>query len=748
MAFDKTKFLTRFVDEAREHCSVLNDGLLSLDQSLGDPEMVHMIFRAAHSIKGSARMMKLTAISEVAHHIEDALDAVKQQRLTFSAELFDLLFQGVDAILSLLERVAVGEEELPSQTEICERLDQAVQGNATASSVVTATESKPSSQKQPPDSVQNTSQKSSSGDEKEKGPVSSSPDPPKGDPVVKTAVLKSETVRVDADKLDRLIKLMGEIVSGQIRMRHHLDLLTSGEQLAREHVALVERTQVDAETDRSAKHLHKLLREALKTIKESNTMQELLADDLQDVSLQMRMVPLSVAFEPLKRVVRDIAREMSKTVDFRIEGGETQLDKKMVEKIGDPLMHMVRNAIDHGIEASDQRGDKPSTGRLTLSSSREGENVLIVLEDDGCGISLAKIREKALAKRLVDEATLATMTDDEITNLIFEPGFSTSEIITDISGRGVGMDVVKRNFVEELKGSILVRSREGEGTCFQVRLPQTLAIFSLLFFTVGHQTVAVPSDAIVEIVAVKPEEIIQVVNKRAVRLRNQIIPVEELGAMLGLDAPLKLNEGSYYLAISQAGKERFGLLFDEVISEQDMVVKPLPTQMKKSKLVTGVVIGGNNELINVLNMNGLYQAIKEYKTLNKGQASRQGDHAQTHILVADDSLNTREIEKSILEAYGYTVSLAEDGLDALEKTRECQFDLIVTDVEMPRMNGFTLTENLRGDPNYTSTPIIIVTSLEKESDKRRGIKAGANAYIVKGSFDQTNLLDTVKSLVG
>lgn len=740
MVFDKGQFLNRFVDEAREHCATLNQGLMSLESSPQDLDAVHMIFRAAHSIKGSARMMKILPVSVVAHKMEDLLDALKQQKLGFYQGLSDVLFLGIDAIGVLLDRVAAGEEVLEVPADVCEALEKALVINSSEKQAPAVSPGATMQEEQLSDN------NPAIGTELTEVPIidRNTASNAKTD----TRPVKGETVRVESEKLDRLIKLMGEIVSGQTRFKHHLELLREGERQAQELVG--DLTAGSATGYDRALQLHALLRQAVKTLKESLTLQELLAGELQDVSLRMRMVPLSTTFDPLRRSVRDIAHQLNKQVDFVIEGAETQLDKKIVEKIGDPLMHMIRNAIDHGIEDPHERlaQGKSACGLVTLAAYREGGNVVLQLEDDGRGICLERVRARAQKKKLFADEALDAMSDAELTNLIFEPGFSTSEIITDISGRGVGMDVVKRNFVEELKGSITIQSHKDQGSTFYIKLPQTLAIFPLLFLSVAEKTIAIPSDAVCEIVSAQPTDIIDVVNKRALRLRNQIIPVEELATVLGLTPRVRANDEPVFVAIVQSGKERFGVLFDEVNAEEDLVVKPLPGHMKRAELVSGVVIGGNNEIINVLNLNGLYHQVKQSRGQTVTQSQQNREVTQLQLLVVDDSLNTREIERSILEAYGYQVTTAEDGLTALELTQEKKFDLIVTDVEMPRMDGFTLTEKLRQDPDYQSIPIIIVTSLEKDEDRRRGILAGADAYIVKGSFDQANLLDTVRDLIG
>jgi CheY-like chemotaxis protein/chemotaxis signal transduction protein len=339
------------------------------------------------------------------------------------------------------------------------------------------------------------------------------------------------------------------------------------------------------------------------------------------------------------------------------------------------------------------------------------------------------------------------MSRAEVNNLIFLPGFSTSRIITDISGRGVGMDVVRESIVDELKGAVIIDTHEGQGTTFLLRLPLNLAVFPLLLVRVGQVACALPAAYVVEMLLAPREEIIEIVNKRAIRLREQIVPVEDLGAILRMNREDAGESDKVTIVVVRDGENKLGLVVDEILGREDRVVKPLPGHLKNLKLVTGGTLSEGGGIMNVLHVPELMRMARDLAGEGrKAQAPKQEHGAR--ILVVDDSINTREIEKSILEAYGYAVDTAEDGQEALEMTRGDLYDMVITDLEMPRLDGFSLTEKLRSDQRYRHVPVIIVTSLEKDEDKKRGIAVGADAYIVKRAFDQSNLLDTVKSLIG
>jgi len=733
MAFDRSKFLARFIEETREHIDKINEGLLCLEKNPGDPETMNGIFRSAHTIKGSSRMMKLASIAEMAHKLEDTLDALKGNKIQLSKEVSSLLFRTIDIIADMIDKTAAGNENPVVDKEICEALEKVAKGECQDTS-------------QPADSK--------SSDSREAQPSSDELLPAAEKSTEKTTESKGyETIRINAEKLDGLINLIGELVSNHSRLKQRYFDIKKVEKLAWENVKLfsnIENRDFGADGDTITNRVQSFylkLKQITLSFKDDLSSQESLAGELQENALQTRMLPLSIVFNSLHRAARDIARSFSKDVELIIEGENTELDKKVIEKIGAPFMHMIRNSIDHGIENPAERleAGKSERGVIKLSASYEGGSVLIKLGDDGRGISLEKIKENILQKKIINEDALNKMSESEIIDLIFYPGFSTSPIITDISGRGVGMDVVKKNIVQDLKGTIRIATKEGKGTIFYIRLPLTLAIMRVLLITVSDTTYAIPSNYINEILKIPQTEVINVLDKKAVRLREEIIPIANLAELLNL--PNKGYKNELLIILVNLGGEKLGFVVDSLLEEEDIVIKPLPSHMQNNKWVSGVIIMGNNMIVNVLNVSTIRDAAKEMKDLERFKKMAKPEKKDTNILVVDDSINTREIEKSILEAYGYKVNLASDGMDALEKAKEFAYDLIITDVEMPRMDGFSLTEKLRAHDVYKHTPVIILTSKEKEEDKRRGIQVGANAYIVKGSFDQSNLLDTVQSLV-
>lgn len=727
MSFDRTKFLARFVDEAREHVNKLNEGILSLEKNPSDPETLNAVFRSAHTVKGSSKIMKLSHITEMAHRLEDVLDSLRGGKIELSKGLSDILFSAVDAISEMIETTAKGQETTDSHDSVLEALDGASKGEKT--------EAPAKETKTPP----------SSDGLKEH---------PKTDAERLAKQKTAESIRIRSEKLDDLIRLSGEVISNQSRLKHRLIDINELLRLAKK-TADIASLFGEGGAPLRAEELREAARSVLAGLKlvssgvtEDANLNDILSGELQMNALSMRMLPLSTIFDGFQRSVRDISKSMGKNIELVIEGGETEIDKKMIEMLGDPLSHMIRNAVDHGIEGPEERlrAGKPETGTIRLFACYEGGNVHIELTDDGGGIPIEKIKEKAVKKKIYEKSSIEGLPEAEIINLIFHPGFSTSEIITDVSGRGVGMDVVKKNIVEEIKGSIHVSTKRGRGTTFHIRLPLTLAITNVLIITVSGFAFAIPSGSVSEIIRARASDLIDVVDRKAIRLREQIIPVVGIGEILGLPEKDATGRRNILILIVSTGSGHFGLIVDFLIDAENMVIKPMPPLLKNFKWVSGVIVGGRNKIINVLHIPKIIEVAKELKGSKAGKADKKAEKRRLNILVVDDSINTREIEKSILEAYGYNVTLAADGVEAFDKAMEFKYDIVITDIEMPRMDGFTLTERLRKEEGYRETPIILLTSRDKEEDKKRGIEAGADAYIMKGSFDQSQLIETIQNL--
>jgi len=473
---------------------------------------------------------------------------------------------------------------------------------------------------------------------------------------------------------------------------------------------------------------------------------------IEEDVLSIRMHPVSTLFNTFPRSVRDMARTLGKPVRLELEGGETELDRKILDSIRDPLLHMVRNAVYHGIESAEQRqrAGKGSEGLVRLSAWQQGDQVFICVSDDGGGIDPSKVRQVAVARGLLDPKAAQTLGHTESLRLIFEPGFSTSETINDISGRGVGMDVVK-TCVEEVRGEVRVESTFGVGTSITLVLPLTLAISRVILVRVGDQTFAIPTVAVDTTLRVTPQEIQSVEGKQAILVRNTTVPLFSLRQILGIAPSSRPSQrrGQHVLVLSHS-QQRCGFLVDDLIGEQEIVAKPLPAPLEKVTNIAGAATLGTGEVVVVMHVPALVATARQ--VLLKAKARHADTNAsrvrKKSILVVEDSTTARELERTLFESAGYDVQTAVDGAEGLEKLAERRVDLIVTDVQMPRMDGFTMIQRVKSDDRNRSIPIVLVTTRSDEADRKRGMEVGADAYLVKSSMAQTDLVDCARRLIG
>lgn len=718
MALDIKKFIGRFVEEAKEHLGRLASGLAEIEQGAVSAEKINSLFRSVHTLKGSSRMLKLEPITQVSHSLEDLLSALREERVTVNPPVIALLYQGVDALSDQIQQlIAHGEVDALSSVnaQLCQQLTAIAEGEVLNTAVMAAVK---------PAELELRELQTS-------GSSSATAQP---------TLTASDTVRVKLDKLEELINLMGELVSSHAGMR----------QLAGTAQRLGQQLQEQLQGS-----LPVAIQQFSRDMRDIVLSQESLMQELHDKTLQMRMLPLAIVLDPAARLVRDMARSLNKKVECRIYGSEIELDRQMIDQLADPIIHLLRNALDHGIEtpAIRQQKGKPAQGLLQISARQDGGWVVLEVHDDGMGLSLSAIRDKALKKGLVSSEQLAEMSEQQISDLIFEPGFSTSNMITEFSGRGVGMDVVKRSIVDDLQGVISLHSRADEGTCFTLRLPLSLAMMRVLLVRAGEQVLGFTAQYVTELISVDPDALISVADRNAVIIRNEFVPVIQLVDLLKLpqeSAPkrsLSRTRSDLLLLVIRVHTEKLALIVDELLDERDLVIKQLPEHLSFNPLISGMVTTGHNELVSLIHVPYVLDIARQSRQPSAKRAQADQDKPKKRILVVDDSLNTREIERDVLEAWGYHVTLAEHGQEGLDKALAEQFDAVLTDVEMPVMDGFTLTARLREHERYQECPIIIITSREKESDRRRGIEVGADAYIVKGSFDQNSLVDTLKVLL-
>lgn len=727
MAIDLARFIGRFVDEARDHIRQLSSGVALLEEGRSDAEVVNAVFRSAHTIKGSSRMLKLMPISETAHRLEDVLGALRDGAIEVTPLLAQRLYQAIDAIAAMVEslaesldpaRVAAPDEALLQRLADCLQADAGESAPQAALAAV-------------PEGAAEAVREQPTGEL------------PAGSSAIGVQARMPESVRVRIDKLDELIRLMGEVATG------HAQLRARAAEVFEIEAALARLPAQSAEVESATRALHRFGRH----LRDGLLAQDTLIAALRDSALVMRMLPLSVVFEPLGRTAREFARSMGKELLVTVSGDEIELDRQVIDRLADPIVHLLRNAVDHGLELPEvrERQGKPRQGRVSLHARQDGGRVVIEVSDDGAGVDLAAVRDKAVRKGLCDATQAAAMSEHELLDLIFRPGFSTAAIITDVSGRGVGLDTVRQAVVDALRGELGTETRSGHGSTFRMRLPLSLAVVRTLLVEAGGEVFGFTAQHVSDLVRVSQQALLTVAERSAVIVRNEFVPVVSLAELLrlGASAPPGVTRGVLLLVL-RVRNDKVAVVVDALVDEGDMVIKPLPASIRSNPLVAGVVVTAQNKVASVLHAPALLSAARSARSVGAagGSTPAAATRAAYRVLVVDDSLNTREIEKDVLEAHGYQVTLAEDGVDGLAKALAEDFDAVLTDVEMPHMDGFTLTARLREDERYRHRPILIITSREKEDDKRRGMQVGADAYIVKGDFDQHNLVDTLRALLG
>lgn len=755
--FDRSAFIKKFQEEATEHLQRLNEGVITLEGDSENRELIDQMLRDAHTLKGSARMVGLIEISDVAHRLEDIMVKVRDGDLPYVPTMSDGFFEALDMIVFLSENAGKdvsGEADIPG---LLERLG-VIAGNDAEPAPATPT----SSIEEPglPEVVSESASK----------PVHRQPGSPKkaihDEEKLQTRV--QNTVRVRTEQVDRLLNLVSEVVISQIKDEQRARDLRSLQALSNEAQQLWVRVRTLAANLRSdstgsleedLEALDELLsdqRRRLSTITkeyaDDTSRSASVVADLQERSMSLRMLPVSTVFNTFPRAVRDLSKQFNKDIELEIEGGDTELDRKVLEEINDPLIHIMRNAVDHGIESVANRvaAGKPGRGTIHLAARQEGDHIVVEISDDGAGIDPDKVRAAAVRKGYISQAEAASMSDREARYLIFEAGFSTSAIITEISGRGVGMDVVREFVVGKLKGSLDVQSELGRGTVFRLTIPLTLAIIRTLLVRVGGQMFALPTASIEETLRIEPSEVIRVEGREVIRRQRRTIPLVRMRDVLGLEAVAAAEGKKLPMVTVGFLGHRMGFLVDAFAGEQQIVIKTLGTHLRRVDNVAGVTILGAGEVVPILNVPDLMHHARQLAGMRGRQDAvvLKAESGPKRILICEDSFTTRELERSIFEAAGYDVETATDGAIGLAKLREgLKVNAVVTDVQMPNMTGFQLTRAIRGDDALKSIPVVIVTSLEREEEKAEGINAGADAYITKSVFNQDTLIDTVERLI-
>jgi two-component system chemotaxis sensor kinase CheA len=744
-----------FKVEANEHLEAIAAGLLELEKPNTVDEqqtVVETVFRAAHSLKGAARAVNFVDVESVCQVLEDVFAAWKRRESTPSAQLLDSVHQALDAVSrNLAAPKSQSDQSLSSHVQTLRALNVSRPVRTVAKAVGAET---------PSTEAAHTALSATT---------------------EKTAVL--ETVRIGVAKLDaRLLEaeemLAAKLVTGQRAsdLRELVDLLeewwkvwskVQPEVRALRHLlerpvpspgatsntalkALVEFSDWNLDYFRS---LESKLSALSRTAAQDNLVVGKLVDDLLEDSKKLLMLPLSTLGGFFRKLVRDLCRDQGKTAELVIIGEDVEIDKRVLEELKDPLIHIFRNCVDHGLETPDQRHQqgKVPRAKITLTvSPLNGEKVELVLADDGAGIDLERLKESAVKQHVISLQDAKRISDQEALQLIFRADVSTSPIITQLSGRGLGLAIVRER-TEKLGGLVSAESVRNAGTTIRITLPIALRTFRGILVEAAKQLFIVPTAQVERVTRFKPEDVQTVEGRETLALNGRAVSLTHLADVLELPGVDQNGgaPGATPVVILGAGDKQIAFAVDAVLDELEVLVKLFGKPLERVRNIAGATVLGSGQVAPILNVTDLLKSAKQVagKATRFAETKKPAKAEAKSILVVEDSITSRMLLKGILESAGYQVKTAVDGIEGFTTLRTESFDLVVSDVEMPRLNGFDLTAKIRADKKLAELPVVLVTALETREDRERGIDVGANAYLVKSSFDQSNLLEAVRRLV-
>ncbi|MGX3011233.1 hybrid sensor histidine kinase/response regulator [Helicobacter sp. 23-1044] len=790
------EILEDFLIEAFEMIEQLDQDLIELEHNPNDLDLLNRIFRVAHTIKGSSSFLNFDVLTSLTHNMEDVLNKARRGELQITPDVMDVVLESIDMmkgllnairdtgsdktdiditnIITKLQNISQGQNFAESSGEKADsaNVDSALKDSATsktssdsapkiaesnAKTADSALDSAPNSlandddySKLSPqeveqeierllklrqeedkarrmakkqnalDSAKPTKQVDSAPKSQTISPKPQTP-PKKDDNAVTTAV--EQTVRVDVKRLDHLMRLIGELVLGKNRL-----------------ISIYDEVEERYDGEQFLEELNQVV-----------SAVSIVTTDLQLAVMKTRMLPVSKVFNKFPRMVRDLSRDMGKNIELIISGEETELDKTIIEEIGDPLVHIIRNSCDHGIEAKDERvnAGKSESGKIELKAYNEGNHIVIEIADDGKGLDAEALKQKALEKNIITEREADMMNDKEAYSLIFKAGFSTAKVVTNVSGRGVGMDVVKTN-IEKLNGMIDVESALGQGTTLKLKIPLTLAIIQALIVGVQEEYYAIPLSSVIETVRANQDEIYIVEGRSVLRLRDEILTLVRLSDIFKVDSVIK-NASEMYVVVIGLAENKIGIIVDYLVGQEEVVIKSLGYYLKGTEGIAGATVRGDGKITLIVDVAGMMHLAKYAKgtisTLQEeaGEAVEKTKASDYIILAVDDSQVDRSIMKKYLSPLGVTVMEAQDGVEALDiiKNGEQVIDAVLVDIEMPRMDGYTLANEIRKYNKFKNLPLIAVTSRSSKTDRMRGVESGMTEYITK-PYSAEYLVNVVK----
>lgn len=789
---DLQEIMEDFLIEAFEMNEQLDQDLVELEHNPEDLDLLNRIFRVAHTIKGSSSFLNLNILTHLTHNMEDVLNRARKGEIKITPDIMDVVLRSIDLMKTLLVTIRdtgsdtnngkeneIEEAVKQLQAITSQNLEGAKEGTKEAPKKENQEEAKKENTEE---NQENKAKAPTAENSASDNPLADEPDldyanmsaeeveaeierllnkrqeadkerraqkkqeaKPKQEVASKTEISKTETpktetpkapktetktkakadteenkapsigveqtVRVDVRRLDHLMNLIGELVLGKNRLI---------------------RIYSDVEERYDGEKFLEELNQVVSSISAVTT-------DLQLAVMKTRMQPVGKVFNKFPRMVRDLSRELGKSIELIIEGEETELDKSIVEEIGDPLIHIIRNSCDHGIEPLEERRrlNKPETGKVQLSAYNEGNHIVIKISDDGKGLDPVMLKEKAIEKGVISERDAEGMSDREAFNLIFKPGFSTAKVVSNVSGRGVGMDVVKTN-IEKLNGIIEIDSEVGVGTTQKLKIPLTLAIIQALLVGVQEEYYAIPLSSVLETVRISQDEIYTVDGKSVLRLRDEVLSLVRLSDIFKVDAILESNSDVYVVIIGLAD-QKIGVIVDYLIGQEEVVIKSLGYYLKNTRGIAGATVRGDGKITLIVDVGAMMDMAKSIKVnittlMNESENTKSKNSPSDYVVLAiDDSSTDRAIIRKCLKPLGITLLEASNGLEGLEmlKNGDKTPDAILVDIEMPKMDGYTFASEVRKYNKFKNLPLIAVTSRVTKTDRMRGVESGMTEYITK-----------------
>ncbi|MBB5347909.1 response regulator [Desulfoprunum benzoelyticum] len=742
--------------EAREHLNVISIELTRLEKggSRDQAGSIEIMYRETHTLKGAARSVNLVDIVALCQAVESVFSALKNGRMVLSPQAGDLLHHTIDFCFRLVD----GKEAPVAAGTVVNDLIRQLHGlTAGSGSAAVAEAGKP---------VAGESADLPSVELERVAPLHPTPGPDVAEPPDQgagsgPAAAGAETVRIATAALDALLLQAEEMVAVKIaatqrmtelqELQHQFDAWKKERQ--RDLSFTIPRTGSGTgqiSTEQFIPTFGARLTALVRASEDDHRASASLIDTLLYDMKKTLMLPFSSLFEMFPRLVRDLARTEGKMAEVTIEGGEIKVDRRILQELKDPLIHMVRNCLVHGIEspAEREKKNKPVHGVVRIEVASRNGKIEIAVADDGRGIDLAGVVSAAVKQEMIAADAVAALDDREALQLLFRSGVTTSPLITDLSGRGLGLAIVREK-VEKLNGTVTVHAGPEEGTTFRLVVPLSLATYRGVLVRVAEQQFVLPSSNVERVARIRWEEVETVENRETLVIDGRPLALVRLGDVLELKTAVvrqPVDEAFMQVAVVGAAEKRMAFMVDEILGEQEVLVKPLGQQLPQVRNIMGATVFGNGRVVPLLNISDLL------KTAMKKAPSFMADPGETpvksnSVLVVEDSITARMLMKNILEAAGYEVQAVVDGVEAIAALRSGEFDIVVSDVEMPRMDGFDLTAKIRADNKLASLPVVLVTALESREDRERGIDVGASAYIVKSSFDQSNLLEVIGRLI-